>query len=71
MAYNPLATGHSYQHEMTAGNDLGRAPSPGSAEDAPDEYVVRVLAKRVAPVDEDGQATTHRALTSNQASAAS
>jgi hypothetical protein len=49
-------------------NNRDKTPSPGSAEDAPDEYVVRVRAQPVAPVDEDGQTTTHRALTANQAS---
>lgn len=53
---------------MIAVNEPNRAPSSGSAEDGPEEYVVRVRAQPVAPVDEDGQNTTHRALTANQAS---
>lgn len=68
--YNPYenhpmmpSTGHGIPHEQ-------RRPTPPGSEDGAEleEYVVRVRAQPVAPVDEDGQVTTHRALTANQAS---
>jgi hypothetical protein len=74
MAYSPLATGKGYQqpeyNHMISMNERDRAPSYSSARDSPEEpeeYVVRVLPQKVVPVDEDGQVTTHRALTANQA----
>jgi hypothetical protein len=75
MAYSPPGTGNGYQqpeyNHMIGMNERDRAPSSASAGDSPEEpeeYVVRVRAQKVVPVDEDGQVTTHRALTANQAS---
>lgn len=46
-----------------------RPPSAtGTNEGSMDEYVVPIKPQTVAPVDEDGLLTTHRALNANQVS---
>lgn len=58
------------QHRSSMNSQTSRRPPSriGTNEGSVDEYIVPVKPQTVAPVDEEGLLTTHRALNANQVS---